>query len=159
MCSNCEEEDSAIDVLCSLSLRRLQFLLNRWLHEKELGEKWASHAWRFFRFHRFFLFCTNTNSRPHKSFCRKKDLNSLFRNNRGPEGKAVWALGGDSCSESPHRLLNLIVSGSWGGPLQDSLHHHSDCFLAFAEETFLDESLTSINTFSQSLLMRRHLPT
>lgn len=42
------------DVLCSLSLRNLQFLLSQWLQEKELGEKQAFDAQRFFRFQRFF---------------------------------------------------------------------------------------------------------
>lgn len=32
------------NALCSLSLRNLQFLLNQWLQEKELGQKWVSHA-------------------------------------------------------------------------------------------------------------------
>lgn len=157
-------------VLCSLFLWYLQFLLNQRLQVKETNMKsWERNRLpvpKDFLDFRDFLSCINTNSRPSKRFCRKKIERGLFRNNREPEGRAscvgfgrcsllwvmVQALEFDSptfltsCPRSRQSLTLQWVSLGlcWG-------------ILARSWETFPDESLISINTFSQSLLMSWHL--
>ena len=128
---------------------------------EELEEKQASCAQRFSRFQRFFCsVSTQTQSLPKSSAERRLEeaCPGIIESLRARP--FVWALGGAACSESWCRLLALVLPCSWwatqeaGNSLlcRDSLGLHWG-ILARS----WDESLISINTLSQSLLMSWHL--